>query len=98
MSTQGLRLRKVRKILGITQEDFARKLDLTVNQIDLAENASGLDDNIFSHTVLKKMVEEFSINMNYILAGIGSPFSPLRYEDVKAELLLEISDKLSEYK
>ena len=95
MSTQGLRLRKVRKILGITQEDFAKKLNLTVNQVDLAERSSNLDDNIFSQAVLQKMVEIFSINMNYILAGIGSPLSPLRYDDVKAEIILEISEKLS---
>ena len=95
MSTQGLRLRKVRKILGITQEDFAKKLNLTVNQVDLAERSSNLDDNIFSQAVLLKMVEIFSINMNYILAGIGSPLSPLRYDDVKAEIILEISEKLS---
>jgi len=72
METQGSRLKKIRKELKLSQEEFGKQIGLTRAAIAAVE----ADNNKFSNDVLCKLILTFDVNVNYyhqlvkyILAG-----------------------------
>ncbi|MEO0160283.1 MAG: LexA family transcriptional regulator [candidate division WOR-3 bacterium] len=78
----GQRIKKVRKELGLTQEEFANKLGLHRNTIKKYENGESIPSTKF----LKLLEYEFGINPRWILKGEGEMFLPSNYEKRKEEL------------
>ncbi len=93
MSTQGDRLKKIRKFLNLSQEEFGKKIGLTRGAIAAVE----ADGNKFSQEVLYKLIEIFNINVNYLLAGKGEPFILSDNNNINAEFLNEIKNILCQY-
>ena len=61
MTTQGNRLKKIRKELRLSQEEFAKQIGLSRAAIAAVE----ADNNNFSQDVLCKLILTFDININY---------------------------------
>jgi len=78
----GERIKKVRKELGLTQEDMAKKLGMSRNSIIRYENGEAVPSRKF----LKLLEYEFGINPRWILKGEGEMFLPSDYEKKKQEL------------
>ncbi len=69
MTTFGSRLKKIRTILGLSQEDLANRLNLTRSSISKCEK----DKSFVSEQTLKTLAQEYKVNLNYLLAEIGEP-------------------------
>ncbi len=92
MTTQGKRLKKIRKALELSQEEFGRKIGLTRGAIAAVE----ADGNNFSQDVLCKLIQTFNVNINYLLVGIGNMFIPPKFEQAQEGLALEVRKILRE--
>lgn len=92
MTTQGNRLKKIRKALNLSQEEFGKKIGLTRGAIAAVE----ADGNKFSQDVLCKLIQTFNVNVNYFLVGIGEMFIPPKFEQAQTGLALEIRKVLRE--
>lgn len=65
MSTIGERIRTVRKIKGLTQEEFARKLAVTRINITKIEN----NDHIPSRVLIRLISLTFHVEESWLLTG-----------------------------
>ena len=96
MEKQGFRLKEIRVKLGLSQEEFGRRLGLSRAAIAAVEGGK----NKFSQDVLCKLILTFNVNLNFLIAGIGDMFisekSALKYEDAKADILKEVEKMLKE--
>ena len=70
MQKFGLRLKKIRCVLNLSQEAFGDKLDMSRAAIAAVEAGK----NGFSQDTLYKLIEKFNINLNFLLNGIGEMF------------------------
>lgn len=64
---QGEVVRIVRKRLGLTQEQFARMLDITVSTVNRWENGHS-DPNKPTRAVIRKVAEECGINLDAVMS------------------------------
>ena len=92
METQGSRLKKIRKELKLSQEEFGKQLGLTRAAIAAVE----ADNNKFSNDVLCKLILTFDVNVNYLLVGKGNVFNAPEFEQVKDELAQQVRKILRE--
>ena len=92
METQGSRLKKIRKELKLSQEEFGKKIGLTRAAIAAVE----ADNNKFSNDVLCKLILTFDVNVNYLLVGKGNIFNAPEFEQVKDELAQQVRKILRE--
>ena len=92
METQGSRLKKIRKELKLSQEEFGKQIGLTRAAIAAVE----ADNNKFSNDVLCKLILTFYVNVNYLLIGKGNIFNAPEFEQVKDELAQEVRKILRE--
>lgn len=65
MSTIGERIRTVRKIKGLTQEEFARKLAVTRINITKIEN----NDHVPSRVLIRLISLTFHVEESWLLTG-----------------------------
>ncbi len=93
MSTQGYRLKEIRRALNLSQEEFGKKIGLTRGAIASVE----ADVNKFSQDVLCKLIQIYNVNTNYLLAGNGYPFISPQTLDVNGKILKEIENILYKY-
>lgn len=93
MTTQGSRLKKIRKILDLSQGEFGNKIGLTRGAIASVE----ADSNNFSQEILCKLILEFNVNLNYLLAGKGQPFNLPERDEIKNEIISNIENILLKY-
>lgn len=70
MDTEGKRIKKIREDLKLSQDKFGEVFDCGKSFISAVEN----DKNKLSHDNLVKLLMNYNVNINYILAGIGNPF------------------------
>ncbi len=71
-STVGKRTKAVRLRLGLTQYEFAKKLsvsDAFVSMVEKAKNQPG-------KKMLTAMTNVFNVNINWVLTGQGTMFTP----------------------
>ena len=92
METQGSRLKKIRKELKLSQEEFGKQIGLTRAAIAAVE----ADNNKFSNDVLCKLILTFDVNVNYLLVGKGNVFNAPEFEQVKDELAQQVRKILRE--
>lgn len=92
METQGSRLKKIRKELKLSQEEFGKQIGLTRAAIAAVE----ADNNKFSNDVLCKLILTFDVNVNYLLVGEGNIFNAPEFEQVKDELAQQVRKILRE--
>ncbi len=66
------RIRLIRKESGLTQEEFAKKIDLTKNYISLVENGG----RTLADRTVSDICRIFSINEEWLKTGNGEMKSP----------------------
>lgn len=66
------RIRLIRKESGLTQEEFAKKIDLTKNYISLVENGG----RTLADRTVSDICRIFSINEEWLRTGIGEMKCP----------------------
>ncbi len=84
MTTFGSRLKEIRKHLSFSQQDLADKLNLTRSSISKCEK----DKSFVSEETLKILALTYKVNLNYLVAGLGTPFHSNMSE--KEEILAEV--------
>ncbi len=95
MSTVGNRLKKIRKKLELSQDDFGQKIGLSRAGIAAVE----ADKNKFSQDVLYKLMKTFNINLNYLIGNLGEMFNSSNAASnakIKDEILNEVHRLLKE--
>ena len=93
MTTTGIRLRKCREYLKISQDDIAKLFGSTASYISLVEN----DKSKLSVENLVKLLLRYNINLNYLLAGVGNPFNTGENEEIREKVLKEVDEILIKY-
>lgn len=73
----GRRLRKIRKMLGVSSEEMAETLELSPGHFQKLERG----DHAFSLERLKALQEVYGIDLNYLIAGRS------KEEDIARELV-----------
>lgn len=98
METQGQRIKKIRTALNMSQEDFGRIFDITKQYV------SGLEkDKVFlNNEKIVKLLLDYNINANYLLAGVGMMFMNSEENntdditDIKQDILNDVRLMLKE--
>lgn len=79
------RLKEIRKEKRMTQTEFGEKLSVTKQAIASAE----CGNNNPSIDTINKLIVEFNVNANWLIAGIGEPFLENKEENQKLEVIVE---------
>ena len=94
MSNLSLRFKEVREAKRLTQEQFGNGLGISRAAVASVEKGKSK----VSYEVLCNLVGVFSVNLNYLLMGIGEPF--IRSSDNKENrknILIDIETVLRNY-
>lgn len=68
------RIKKLRKLLGLTQAEFAKRISVTTSRVSQWEK-----DGNLSNTSIKKICSIFGVNVEWLLDGKGETFAePVR--------------------
>lgn len=70
MTTQGVRTKKIRQALGLSQEGFGDKIGLSRAGIAAVEG----DKNKFSQDTLYNLAVLLNVNLNFLVSGKGTMF------------------------
>lgn len=73
----GLRIRELRKVLEMTQNDFAIRIGLTQNTITKYE--TGLRSP--SNQIVISICREFNVNEDWLRTGKGDMFNPMSEDE-----------------
>ncbi len=94
MKNLGLRLKKIRKQIGCSQDEFAAKLGVTKQAISNIENSKSAP----SVNILSKLALDYNINLNYLIIGKGSVYSldENSTNSIKKSILKEVENMLKE--
>ena len=71
MEKIGQRFKTVRKVLNMSQEEFAASLGITKQAISNFEHSKSLP----STAIMNKMLLNFDVNLNYLISEIGDMFN-----------------------
>ena len=71
MTTQGLRLKKIRQTLNLSQEALGEKLCVSKQYISNLE----ADRNILNNEKLVLLLFDFDVNLNWLIGGKGEMFN-----------------------
>ena len=94
MPTMGARLKKYREYLKLSQDDIAKLIGSSAAYISLVEN----DRSKLSVENLIKLLLNYNINLNYLLAGIGIPFNAKEICGSNDEIISELEHIIIKYK
>ena len=88
MNSIGQRFKNVRKVLNMSQEEFASSLGITKQAISNFEHSKSLP----SMVILNKMLLNFDVNLNYLVSEVGSMFNnnDKIYTSLRSQLLSEM--------
>ena len=64
------RIKKIRTDMGLTQEEFAKKLEIKRNTVATYE----MGRSVPSGAVLSLIATKFSVNMEWLTEGTGEPY------------------------
>jgi len=70
VETQGLRIRKIRLQLNLSQEEFGRIFGITKQYVYSLEK----DKMFLNNEKLVKLLVDYNVNINYLLVGVGEMF------------------------
>lgn len=73
MDSIGERLKKLRKLLGLSQKEFAERIDRTVAAYNRYENNQRIPDNM----TLKMISKTFGVNFQWLKEGKGEMFDSI---------------------
>lgn len=90
MKTAGQRFKEIRIATGLSQEDFGKAINLSKSGISAVEN----DKAFISLEIQRTLLLDFDVNLNYLVGEVGNMFLPVKYEDIKAEILKEVNSLL----
>ncbi len=92
MNLIATRLKNVRKLLNKSQDDIAKELNVTKQAISNVENAKSAP----SIQYLRKLLLDYSVNINYILSGSGDVFlkNDEMYNNLRKSLIREVEQLL----
>lgn len=89
MESQGERIKKIRQALNLSQEEFGEIFEIKKQFVySLEKNKTSLNNE-----KLVKLLIDYKVNINYLLAGIGEMFvtnGAAEYENVKNDILNEV--------
>lgn len=88
----GNRLKKIRKQKGLTQQALGEILNVSkqaVANIECGHSNPSLE-------LIGKLIENLNINSNWLIIGKGEMFNPLKYEEVKDEIMKQVKKMLDE--
>lgn len=71
--TQGERVREIRKTLGLTLDEFGKKVGVTKTTISRIENGI----NNLTDQMTKSICREFNVSYDYLIHGDGEMFDSL---------------------
>ena len=89
----GERLQKARKTLKLSQEDISTQIGISYRAYSSYER----EDRKPSIEFLEKLVVQYNLNLNWLIAGKGEMFISPEYEDIKAEVLDKVDEILIKY-
>ena len=93
METQGQRIKKIRQELKLSQDDFGKIFGISKQFVYLLEQ----DKTFLNNDKLVKLLLDYNVNMNYLLAGIGNMFIADEDKDNFKEVLDEVNQILIKY-
>lgn len=82
------RIMEIRKLFGLSQDAFGKKLNLSKNYIWMIENG----ERIPSDRTVADICREFGVNRVWLETGVGNPVLP---KDKQTELKAVFADVLS---
>lgn len=88
-----VRIKEIRKTLGLSIAKMANKLDMSASTITNYERGERTPSIEF----LLQMNIKLNVNANWFLTGKGEMFNAPQYEDVKDEILNEVNQVLVKY-
>ena len=90
MTTQGERLKNIRRKLGLSQAELGEKLGFSKQYLSNIE----ADRNLMNNDNLVKLLVDFNVNINYLLAGVGEMFNtPTSNEDFRTSEMISLIDE-----
>lgn len=90
MTTQGERLKNIRRKLGLSQAELGEKLGFSKQYLSNIE----ADRNLMNNDKLVKLLVDFNVNINYLLAGVGEMFNtPISNEEFRNSEMLTLIDE-----
>lgn len=90
MTTQGERLKNIRRKLGLSQAELGEKLGFSKQYLSNIE----ADRNLMNNDKLVKLLVDFNVNINYLLAGVGEVFNtPTSNEDFRNSEMISLIDE-----
>lgn len=90
MTTQGERLKNIRRKLGLSQAELGEKLGFSKQYLSNIE----ADRNLMNNDKLVKLLVDFNVNINYLLASVGEMFNtPTSNEDFRNSEMISLIDE-----
>lgn len=86
----GEKLHKIRKELNLSQEEMAIQTNVTYRAYTSYERG----DRKPSFEFLEQLASRFEVNLNWLIANLGNPFSKTN-NNLKDEILLEVKKMLT---
>lgn len=65
------KFKKIRETLGLSQEEFGRKLDLSISAVSRIESGETIN---LGHTLIALLIKEYNVNINWLLLDQGEIF------------------------
>ena len=93
MTTQGKRLKKIRQALGLSGEDFGRKIGVSKQCVSNLE----ADRNVLNNEKLVSLSVDFNVNLNYLIVGKGEMFNNQQPPATNNELEQEVVRVMKKY-
>lgn len=88
-----LRLKKIRKAVGLTQKDFAKNLGITQTAYSMIETGK----RPLAEPYIKVICSVFNVNENWLLTGEGEIFFSHPYEKELAKKYSQLDPELQEF-
>ncbi len=93
MQTISERLKYIRNEKRFSQAELADLLDITkqaVANVEVGRNNPSID-------FISKLISNLNVNANWLIAGVGKPFNPPKFEDVEDELTQKVESLLKKH-
>ena len=79
-------LKEIRKNTGLTQQEFAKELDVALSTVASVENGT----REISKSVMKVLIEKYKVSANWLLTGEGEMFTTSENTEVSKEQITNI--------
>jgi len=96
LTTQGERLKDLRLVLKLNQQQMASKLGITQSAISAVEK--GISGSLSGENLTKLLIE-YNVNANWLLAGKGEMFNSQenKNNEIDKRIELKVNELLNQY-